>query len=442
MKKIVGLLFISMIAIGMIACSGKSGGAATGNGKAASGESVTLLVWEMSWGPALKHEAAFKKLVQRFEAENPDIKIEWQILSWDGYLENFMTAITTGTTPDVSTGAGGQIGLYSKMDVLLDLQPIITEWENEKNPILNDIYSSAFDSARFGDKVTAFVMGVAPKPIMYRADFFKEAGVDVSKLKTWEDYMDALRKCKKTFPDKVPIALSANGIYGTHDIANMLFANEVGWVDENYQPNLLSKESLEMLNYLKQMVDEELIPAGAAGYQYGDILKLFNSGNAACIWASTPAEVGDAPFYDQIEILPPLAGPSAKTGYVPNTPNQIMSFKATRHPAESRRFIKWFMENSLDYFVEYGGANFPVRPSFHEHPYYKNDLKLTQVNEWVVKAGKSETFPLAHFYPAFLQLEGEYIPGTVFQQICLGIDPVKAATEGNEKIKRAIEEYN
>jgi multiple sugar transport system substrate-binding protein len=437
MRKLMNLTLVSVLAILMPACSGKSK-----DTQASSVGPVNLVVWEMSWGPALKHEAAFRKLVTRFEAENPDIKVEWQILGWDGYLENFMTAISSGTTPDVSTGAGSQIGLYSKMDVLLDLQPIITGWEKEKNPILDDIYATAFDSARFGNEVTAFVMGVAPKPIMYRVDFFREAGIDPAKLRTWDDYMDALRKCKKTFPEKVPIALSANGIYGTHDICNMLFANEVGFVDENMQPNLLSKESLEMLNYLKQMVDEELIPAGASGYQYGDILKLFNSGNACSIWASTPAEVEDVPFYDQIEILPPLAGPSAKVGYVPNTPNQIMSFKATKHPEESRRFIKWFMENSLDYFVEYGGANFPVRPSFYEHPYYRNDKKLLQVNEWVVGNGKSETFPLAYFYPAFLQIEGEYVPGTVFQQICLGIDPVKAAAEGNEQIQKIMEQYN
>ena len=44
-----------------------------------------------------------------------------EIKNWDGYLETFSTAIASGTTPDVATAGGAQVGLYHSQGELLDL---------------------------------------------------------------------------------------------------------------------------------------------------------------------------------------------------------------------------------------------------------------------------------------------------------------------------------
>lgn len=81
-----GLLLVTMILAG-VSCGG-------GGGKAASGP-VTVQFWQF-WETDI-----MAPILARFEAENPDIKVQMRQLTWQNGREEIVAAVAAGTTPDL-----------------------------------------------------------------------------------------------------------------------------------------------------------------------------------------------------------------------------------------------------------------------------------------------------------------------------------------------------
>ncbi len=123
-----------------------------------------------------------KKLAPKFEAENPNIKLNWLVLE-----ENIMRQrITT----DVSTG-GGQfdvifIGLYeapifAKRGWLTEMKDIPAEYD------LEDVFKSLRDGLSYEGKLYALPFNGESSMMMYRKDLFEAKGLTMPEQATYED---------------------------------------------------------------------------------------------------------------------------------------------------------------------------------------------------------------------------------------------------------------
>ena len=79
----------------LAACGGGSGG---GSGHA------TVEFWDMLWGLD-KYEAVARGLVAEYNKAHPNVTVKYRLIPWTSFYEVFSTAVASGTTPDVSTGA-------------------------------------------------------------------------------------------------------------------------------------------------------------------------------------------------------------------------------------------------------------------------------------------------------------------------------------------------
>ncbi|GHV39743.1 sugar ABC transporter substrate-binding protein [Spirochaetia bacterium] len=438
MKQGTALILATLLFVSTAACSKPKG--ATGGVQSAS-EPAKLLIWEMNWGPGEKQETAFKKLLDKFTGENPNITVEHQIIPWAGYYDIFMTAINSRTAPDASTGGGAQVGLYAKMGALTSLEPIIDGWKAEKNPILDDFSPMVTDLWRYDGDLKALMFGSDPKVIIYRKDYVEQAGV-TSVPKTFGEFADALRKVKAKFPDKVPLAMAASDSTRTHNTMLFLAANETGFLKADMSPNLQSKEAQESLNFIKLLYDEGLISKGTAGYTNSESERIFMTDGAVYVSCSSPGALGGVPFFDQCVVLPPLTGPSATKGHASNTPNAIFSFSNTKYPDQARAYIKFFMENSKDYFIESGHGNYPTRLSYYKDPYWANSPMHMQYFEYAINNNLPWWWPVPEMYPAILNISGERVVGDALQKIVMGMDPIKAAAESDKAIQEILTTYN
>src|SRR5260221_4152001 len=61
---------------------------------------VTVNFWDMIWGPPEYIDAA-KKLVDRFDQENPKIQVRYRSVPWANWYQTYVTAIGSGTAPDI-----------------------------------------------------------------------------------------------------------------------------------------------------------------------------------------------------------------------------------------------------------------------------------------------------------------------------------------------------
>lgn len=62
------------------------------------GEQVTITFMH-DWP---EYEEEFKQMISDFEAANPDVKVETQIITWDVLTQTLTTAFAAGEAPDVA----------------------------------------------------------------------------------------------------------------------------------------------------------------------------------------------------------------------------------------------------------------------------------------------------------------------------------------------------
>ena len=140
-----------------------------------------------------------KKLSTKFEAANPDIKLNWLVLE-----ENIMRQrITT----DTSTG-GGQfdvifIGLYeaplfAKRGWLTAMEDLPADYDIE------DVFKSLRDGLSHDGKLYALPFNGESSMLMYRKDLFEAKGLKMPEQATYDD----IKKFAEALSDK------GKGIYG------------------------------------------------------------------------------------------------------------------------------------------------------------------------------------------------------------------------------------
>ncbi|MCM2675359.1 extracellular solute-binding protein [Alkalicoccobacillus plakortidis] len=86
--------------LALAACSGGATdtGGGSSDGENGSDEQVKLrMSW---WGSQERHDMTFK-IIEMYEKENPNVKIEPEFTGWDGYFER-MAAQAAGTTFQIS----------------------------------------------------------------------------------------------------------------------------------------------------------------------------------------------------------------------------------------------------------------------------------------------------------------------------------------------------
>ena len=117
-----------------------------------SGETAKITFWDMMWGEAGVYDVAAEALVDQYNQENPNVKVEYQSVPWDNYYQTFLTAITSGTGPDVAT-AGSQTPMqFATMGEIMPLTPIVEKWQSEKDPILDDMMEGILETNKLEDE--------------------------------------------------------------------------------------------------------------------------------------------------------------------------------------------------------------------------------------------------------------------------------------------------
>ena len=99
------------------------------------GEQVTITFMH-DWP---EYEAEFTQMISDFEAANPDIKVETQVITWDVLAQTLTTAFAAGEAPDVACCWANQMGSFNAIGATYDLTPYLEE--NGKIPCWNPLYS-------------------------------------------------------------------------------------------------------------------------------------------------------------------------------------------------------------------------------------------------------------------------------------------------------------
>ena len=282
-----------------------------------------------------------KKLASKFEAANPDIKLNWLVLE-----ENIMRQrITT----DVSTG-GGQfdvifIGLYeapifAKRGWLKEMENIPAEYDIE------DVFKGLRDGLSYDGKLYALPFNGESSMLMYRKDLFEEKGIKMPEQATYDD----IKKWAEALTDK------GKGIYGITLRGkpgwgeNMAFVSTLvntfggAWFDMDWKATIDTPEWKNAITYYVDLM-KAFGPPGATSNGFNENLTIFATGKAA-MWID--ATSGAGPLFDpkESQVSDKVAFANAPIEKTPNGSHWLWSWafaipKSSKSPEEAKKFALW-----------------------------------------------------------------------------------------------------
>ena len=127
-------------------------------------------------------------LVAKFEAKNPDIKIDAENIPWNSYYDNLYTSIIAGSAPDAAMVKMHAQPRLVEMGALEPLDDRIAAWDGA-----GDVQENLFDLTKGPDGKQYYLpVQYVVLYLYYRADMFKELGLEPPK--TCEDFRNAAIK--------------------------------------------------------------------------------------------------------------------------------------------------------------------------------------------------------------------------------------------------------
>jgi len=167
-------------------------------------------------------------LVEAFEAENPDIRIEAENIPWNSYYDNLYTAIAAGSAPDAAMVKMFAQPRLLEMGALEPIDDMLDAWEGK-----SDIQENLFELTRSTDGKHYYLpIQYVALYLYYRPDLFAAAGVEPPT--TCEEF----RTAAKALTSGDTYGFGFRGGKGVHDhCASLVLAT-----DANFQPGALTAD--------------------------------------------------------------------------------------------------------------------------------------------------------------------------------------------------------
>ncbi|MFF2094142.1 ABC transporter substrate-binding protein [Paenibacillus sp. NPDC058174] len=429
-KKWLTVLFIIVIAFSVTACSKGGNGEPQINGsKPGSGTAekpVEINFWDMVWGPPSYVEEA-QKLVEQFNSEHPTIKVTYQSTPWNNWYQTFTTAIAAGAPPDISTGAGYQAFQFTDNDAILPIDDVIEELRSEGK--LDDFVPGSVEALKYNGHYVAFPWMIDIRVPFYRKDVFQEAGI-TELPKTWDELRADLKKINGN--GKYGLVLPGNDPnLGLQALFSLMLNNGGGLFTPDKKVDLLNERNVEAAQFLADIVSDGSVNPAMLGFNGDSGVKEFGAGRGG-VFIHTPSLPDSFPeLADKIGVLEPLAGPHGDKGTL-GWVNNIMIYKATKHPDEAKTFLKWWSENNKTLWTEGKQGGFPVKQSFTQDPYWQNNPILKLIADEYLGIMKTTGFQAPGGFPELNEIEGDGTTLTMIQKLMSG-RPVKESMEETAK---------
>ena len=193
MKKFLVLLFSFVLVFSLAACSGSSsssGDESKTKDEKSGDEQVTLrMAW---WGSQPRHDYTLK-IIEMYEKEHPNVKIEPEYASWDDYWKKLAPQAAANELPDIIQMDLSYVSQYSNNNQLADLKPFFGKEINT-----SDLSENFLDGGKLDDKYYGLSTGVNAIGYQYDPALLKKIGMDkVPENWTWDDYQEMGKKASE-----------------------------------------------------------------------------------------------------------------------------------------------------------------------------------------------------------------------------------------------------
>ncbi|HVX82164.1 MAG TPA: sugar ABC transporter substrate-binding protein [Devosiaceae bacterium] len=382
---------------------------------AAFADPVTIQFWDNQQtesGLSQYQQAA----VERFEKENPDIKVQVTTVPYPEYQQRLLTAVQGGNAPDVATLDQIWVAAFAKAGAIAPLDDVAAK----AGVKAETFFKGAWDSANYDGHLWGIPFNVDVWSFTYYNNkLFKDAGVDPSTLSTWDGFKAAADK------------LTGNGKYGIGLFAgkgedtvvvldSYIFSNGGKVLNDDGSCALTSDESVGALKYLQTLVKDA--PSGLNNANSGNMRELFlNQSLATEFWPALEQPTLQKSSLDW-DFLPGTA-PEGKTPIGTYGGWNLAIFKSSPQQEAAWKFIQFLTREDVNGdVVDLIPANVNAAKAFLD----KNRKSPDKIMQLLNAAAPR---PLSPRY-----LEVSDIEVTLAQDVYAGKDATQAAKEACDKI--------
>ncbi|MCX5041632.1 sugar ABC transporter substrate-binding protein [Aldersonia sp. NBC_00410] len=316
-------------------------------------------------------------LSDKFEAENPGIKLKFVSLSENEARAKITASVATGGGEfDVVMISNFETPQWAENGWLVNLSDYARETPNydEQDFIPSLRKSLSYD----GDLYSVPFYGESSF-LMYRKDLFEQAGLTMPAQPTWEEVAGFAAKLDDPDADMSGICLRGKPGWGEVLAPLDTVINAFGgrWFDENWNAQLDSPEVRRAVQFYVDTVREHGEP-GAATSGFSECATQLAQGNTAMWYDATSAvsvleDPAESTVVGKIGYAPAPAMAKADNGWLYSWSLAIP--KTSQNPDAAWKFVSWM--TSKDYIrtvgEELGWSRVPPgsRLSTYEIPEYK-----------------------------------------------------------------------
>jgi multiple sugar transport system substrate-binding protein len=285
-------------------------------------------------------EVIFRANTAKF-AKEFGVEVKVDFVGWEDIRQQTAVSANTGAGPDLILGWAEDPHIFS--DKVIELSDV-AEYLGKK-------YGGwMFLGEKYGKKAgtnnwIGLPMGGSSGPLVYRKSAIKEAGFD----KIPDDHAGFLKLCQGLKKLNKPAGFSlGNAVGDANGFANwMLWSHGGALVDENGKVIINSKETINALNYVK-----ELYPSFVSGVMsWNDVSnnrayssgELFLTSNGVSLYFSLKKDPATKAIADDTEHAPLVRG-VAKTAPMAATVLNGMVFKHSKYPNAAKAYLAYMME--------------------------------------------------------------------------------------------------
>lgn len=325
---------------------------------------VTVAEYSAKTGPY------FTEAEKEFEAANPGIDIQFEVVPWDVLLQKLTTDISAGTNADLSIIGTRWLIDFVKQDVAQPLDP----WMNDdfRGRFIDTFLSpSVLDGKTYGLPIAA-----SARAMYYNKDLFAKAGI-ANPPQTWDELKADAEKISALGDGVAGFGMQGKEIETDVYYYYAMWSQGVEILDKDGKSGLSSDGAIAAAKMYKELIDKGATQKGVTANNREDVQNLFKQGKIGMMIT--------APFLsNQIkEEAPKLqygvaaipAGPTGARGTYGVTDSIIM-FKNSKNQDEAWKFMDFLFTTAQRAKFTQNEGFLPVNKEEAKMPYYTENADL------------------------------------------------------------------
>lgn len=408
------ILFSVLFTIAFVACSnGVDGETDAAGNESAEVKEITFVAAQYS----AETEPFLSELVENFEAENTDIKVNLEVIGWDNLEQSVNTMVSTGQTPDILNL--NHFAAFVADDLLMPIEEVISPELKEK------FYNSFYEAGRIDGTSYAIPYLATIRGLYYNKDLFIQAGISEPPT-TWQELRETAKTIKeKTGVDGFGVPMTNNE--GQAYFSYFIWGNGGDWKDGD-EWVLNSPENVEALEFLTSLIREDKVtnPEPTA-INREDLQRVFGQGQIGMMITANfmpTILASDAPDLNYgVGPIPVNEGADPVNLGVQDF---LMVFNSTEHPESVGKFLDYLYDDEHHEAFMKAEGMLPATEPVGEKMGAEDELMKQFI----------EQLPLAKFYPlsdpAFSEMRLETIKAV--QQAFLGEKTPQEALDDLQQI--------